>query len=46
MCLDDVPLAGEGEVASVVLALVQLAHARCEVGGGKAHPIVESSITC
>ena len=42
MCLDGFPLAAEGEVASVVLALVQLAHARGEVGGGKAHPVVES----
>ena len=39
--LDDFALAGESEVAGLVLALVQLGHARSEVGGGKAHPIVE-----
>ena len=37
MCLDDFALAGEAEVASVLLPLVQLARTRGEVGGGKAH---------
>ena len=41
MRLDDFsPLAGEAEVASVVLVLVQLAHTRGKVGVGKAHPVV------
>ena len=40
MCLDVFALAGEGEVASLLLALVQLPRTRGKVGGGKAHPIV------
>ena len=38
VCFDDFSLAGEGEVSSVLLVLVQLAQMRDNVVGGKAHP--------
>ena len=38
MCLDDFSLAGEAEVSSVLLALVQLAQVRGDVVGGETHP--------
>ena len=44
MGFDDFSLAGEGEVASLLLARVQLARTRGEVGGGKAHPTVSKYI--
>ena len=39
MCLDDFPLAGEGEVSIVVLALVQLAQVGAKAGSRKIHPL-------
>ena len=38
MGFDDFALAGEGEVSSVLPALVQLANMLNKVGGGKTHP--------
>ena len=41
MCFDDFVLTGEGEVSSVLLALVQLAQVRGNVGGGETHPNIK-----
>ena len=38
MCLDDFSLAGEAEVSSVLLTLMQLAQVRGNVLGGETHP--------
>ena len=39
MSFDDFVLAGENEVSSVLLALVQLAQVRGNVGGGKVQSV-------
>ena len=39
MCFDDFPLAGEAEVAGVLLHIVQLHHTHGKVAVGKAHPL-------
>ena len=38
MCLDDFSLAGDGEVASFILAFVQLGQVRDNVSGSETHP--------